>query len=326
MSLFRRDWRVTVGGSNATGNTELDVSNLDIEFHILRTLKKTPNKASITVWNLSEDHRAQVLKRNQPAGATGRLQGVPVKVSAGYVGNVPLLMNCDLMQAGSVRDGTNWKTIIAGDDGGRPFRESRVNITFTAGQLVGDMIKQVAEQMGVGKGNADKWASAAIRGIGNKLPKSMTVSGNGASEFNRLLSSCTIQDSSGTPVPLTWSIQNGALQILPAGTPLDTQAIKISPSTGLIGSPEPGIDSTVQLGNPQNQAAGAQQKSATPPKPKDPGIVKIRTLMIPGMEPGRKITLESDAYNGSYMLTECEYRGQTFGRDWYIDSVARAYK
>jgi isochorismate hydrolase len=58
--LFPRAWRVIVG--------DLDVSNLDVEFKVLSTLKPEPNKCVLTIWNLSQDHRAELLNR-------GRLQG-----------------------------------------------------------------------------------------------------------------------------------------------------------------------------------------------------------------------------------------------------------
>jgi hypothetical protein len=306
-TLFKREWKVQVDN--------LDVSNLHLEFKILRTLKKEPNKASLVLLNLSRDHIAQLQKRNNPNPGK-KLVGVPVQIEAGYEGNTSVLFSADLREVGSVKEDTNWKTTIAGDDGGRAYREGRINTQFTKGTAIADILRQCCNSMGIGLGNSSSFtANAQIAGIGSTLPHTLTASGNAADVLDRVIKS----------IGLTWSIQAGALQLLKKGTPLDQEAIKITPRTGLIGSPQASIDSTVSLGNPQQFAPGAKQKVAKQPVPKDPGIIKIKTLLIPGMVPGRKITLESEFYNGGYMITEVVYSGQSFGQDWYCDCVARLY-
>lgn len=307
MRLFRRAWRVQID--------TLDVSNLDIEFKILATLKPEPNKGVVTVWNLNQDHRAQILKRNRPNG--NQTHGIPVQVEAGYVDNTAVLLSADLREAVSQRDGTDWKTVLSGDDAGRAYRESRISAQWPKGTPIGTVLTQCAQALGVGSGNVNNFtADAEISGIGAKLAHSFTADGNVSRELDRLLKS----------IGLTWSVQHGALQVLRRGAPLNQSAIRISSSTGLLGSPEAAIDATVSLGNPQQFAAGAKLKVAKPPKPKDPGILKIKTLLIPGMAPGRKIVLESEQFNGGYMLTEVEYVGQSWtSGEWRCDCVARVY-
>jgi hypothetical protein len=141
----------------------------------------------------------------------------------------------------------------------------------------------------------------------------MVLSGNVASQLTRVVDS----------IGLTWSIQSGALQLLEKGKPLDLSAIKLTPKTGLIGSPEASIDSSVSLGSPQQFAVGAKKKVAKPPQPKDPSILRLRTLLIPGMIPGRKIELDSATFKGTYMLMETEAVGQSWSNDWGFNCVAR---
>jgi hypothetical protein len=294
----------------------LDVSALDIEFKILASTKPQPNKCVVTLWNVNQDHRAQLAKRNRPTGSGGKTVGVPVQVEAGYVDNTSALFSGDLRELTSQRDRTDWKTILSGDDGGRAYREARVNQAFTKGTAISVVLSQLAQAMGIGIGNAfDFTAGAQIAGLGSSLPHTWVASGNAARELTRLLASMNVQ----------WSIQRGALQLQQKGKPLNLGAILLSPTTGLVGSPEASIDASVSLGNPQQFNAANALKVAKPPKPKDTSILKLKTLLIPGLAPGRKITLQSNNFNGGYYLTEVEYVGQSWANDWHCNCVARIY-
>jgi hypothetical protein len=308
-NLFRRSWRVQVD--------TLDVSNLPIEFKITATIKAEPNKCVLTVWNLNEDHRAQLQKRNRPLGFTAnKLVGVPVQIEAGYIDNTSVLFSGDLREETSQLDRNDWKTILAGDDGGRAFREARINISFGAGAPIGTVLSQLCSALGIGLGNANDFtAGAQIAGLGAVLPHTFAASGSAAKLLTRLTQS----------MGLTWSVQRGALTLARKGQPLNLGAILLSPSTGLLGSPEATIDSSVGLGNPQQFAANAVQKVAKPPKPKDTSILKLKAELIPGLVPGRQIVLQSRSISGGYYITEVEYVGQSWATDWHCNMIARVF-
>jgi len=311
--LWRHAWKVQID--------DLDVSALDIEFKILSTIKASPNKCVLTVWNLNQDHRAQILKRNKPNSGS-KLVGVPVQVEAGYQDDTAVLFSGDLRETTGQMDGTDRKTILSGDDGGRAYREARINTQFSKGTQIGAALSQVCQAMGIGLGNANDFTSSAqINGWGSTLPHTLTLSGNAATQLDRLLRS--IQTNDGGRI--TWSIQRGALQLLKKGQPLNQSALRIAPDSGLIGSPEASIDATVSLGNPQQFAAGAKGKTVKAPKPKDPSIIKFRALLIPGLYPGRKILLDTAEYHGGYVVTEVEYEGQSWSDKWNANCVARVY-
>lgn len=302
--LFRRAWKLQVD--------TLDVSGLAIEFKILATTKTSPNKGVITVWNLNADHRSQMLKRNQPS--PGRLVGVPLQLEAGYTDNTSVLLSADMREVGSSRDRTAWKTVYSGDDGGRAMREARINQTFTKGTPVSTILQQCCSALGIGLGNAARFeAGAAITGYGTTIPHTFVASGNVSKELTRLLDSMNLQ----------WSVQRGALQLQQKGKPLDLGAILLSPQTGLIGSPEAAMDSTIAAPSAKGATASAPQKKT---KPKDPSVLKIKAMLIPGLVPGRKIVLQCKEFpENGYQLTECEYVGQSFGKDWHVNMIARVY-
>ncbi len=203
------------------------------------------------------------------------------------------------------------------DDGGSAVRLARFpngGIQFTRGTPIGQVLRQCALVLGLGLGNVASFETdAQIFGWGTTLPGSMTLTGGAFDGLKRVVASMSA----------TVSIQGGVLQLLPKGRPLAQTAILLTPDTGLLDSPEAAIDSTVSLGF----AKTAKGTPSTPkqPKPKDTGILKCKAMLIPGLVPGRVVRLESDQYNGNYEITEVEYIGQSFGKDWMAVMVLRSY-
>jgi hypothetical protein len=308
-TLFPRAWKVQVD--------TLDVSAIDIEFKILSSLKPEPNKCVLTLYNLNRDHRAQLQKRNRPNPSSGKLVGVPTQVEAGYKDNTSVLFSGDLREVAGNRDDVDSRLTLSGDDGGRAYREAQFDesFSFRKGAPIGNILSQCCEAMGIGIGNAANFeATAQISGFGSTLPGPMVFDGPVAAGLTGLLES----------IGLTWSIQRGALQLREKGKPLNMSAILLSPSTGLLGSPEASIDSSVSLGNPQQFAAGAALKTKKQ-KPHDTSIVKFKAMLIPGLVPGRKVVLQSSEFNGGYYITEIEAVGQSWGGSWEANCIARIY-
>ncbi len=54
-------------------------------------------------------------------------------------------------------------------------------------------------------------------------------------------------------------------------------------------------------------------------------ILKVRAMLIPGLVPGRQIILDSARFKGAYMITECEYVGQTWSMNWHVEMVVRRF-
>lgn len=272
MSLFRRDWRLEVGG--------LVVARpLRVSFEVERSTRPTPNAATIRVWNLSRDSQALV------EGAGGAL----VVLEAGYVGERAEIFRGTVLRARagqrtgspkSERDGPDVVTTIEATDGGLEYRRARVARGYSAGVSVATVLRDLAGALGVGEGNLrEVEALGELDGGARTFPEGTVISGSASGEMTRILRS----------LGLRWSVQHGALQILQRGAALQTRAVRLSSSTGLVGSPEVGTG----------------------------GRVTARALLTPELWPGRRVRLEADRIQGQLVARAIRYEGDSHADPWY---------
>lgn len=279
-TLFRRSYRLVVNA--------LDVKDLDIQFSVTRSLKKSDNTASISVFNLREDHRKAIESQ-----AVAR-----VTLEAGYQRKesdtdtsptTSLIFAGDLREVNSYRDGADWITKVESRDGKKKRKKGtktgRIAKSFAPGTTIKKVIQECAKAMGVGVGNLDALGSVEFPRAGATFPSGTTLSGDAAEELEGILRSAGLE----------YSIQNGALQILTRGKALDGTAVVLTPETGLLDSPSISSD----------------------------GTARGRCLLIPDFFPGRKIEVRAASMGGFFVVTKAEYSGDTSGSDWTIDWEAK---
>jgi hypothetical protein len=286
---FNRSCRVVVQDKLLKG--------LDVEFRIDRSLKAAQNTAEITIFNLSEENRKYIqgLKTaivQLQAGYAGPSPISPATASAlsaiGVVpsGDPPLIFLGELREINNLREGADWITKISSGDGDEQ-RKSPVSFSLGPGADFQSAVKKVIQEMGVGVGNSLRSISQGrFADAGNQFIEGLTVHGNGGDELRKLLQSAEME----------YSIQNGALQVLPLGKTLNSNAVLLSPKTGLIGSPEMDIK----------------------------GTLKFRSLLNAEISPGKKVKIESAAVDGFFRVERAVYLGQTRGNDWYVDCEGKA--
>lgn len=264
MALFGRRWRVQVD--------DLDVSELDVSFTVKRTLQARPGTCELKVYNLDASHRAQLTTARRPV----------VILSAGY-DPPPMLFRGDARKVEITRDGPDWVASITAGDGEHAIRTARASVSFAPGTSVADVVRTLGERMGLGAGNLATAITAA--GIVEILQEGAVVRGPAAAELTRVCAS----------VGLSWSVQDGALQVLQVGRGLTRTAVELGPDSGLVGSPERGKGSAV----------------------------KAKALLIPDLVPGRLVSLRSGVVSGTFRVEAAEYTGDTRGTDWYADLTLR---
>lgn len=263
MRIFGRRWRVQVG--------TLDTTLLDVKFKVQRSLYGRAGTCELEIFNLSPDHRHEI--------TTARRFHTFVEVQAGYIDGMSLLFRGDLRKAVPVRDGSSWIVKVTAGDGEHALRSARVSRSFAAGTSVGAVVQHLAEVMGVGLGNAREALRSATLGEGESVfPEGTVLYGSAAAELTRLCHSAR----------LTWTVQDGNLQVLPLGGSLARTAILLSPSSGLLDAPE--------IVNRRT--------------------VNVKAALIPGLVPGQQVILDSQIAHGTWRITEAEYVGDTEGSDW----------
>lgn len=264
MKLIGRRWRVQIG--------EIASEDLDLTFKAKRTSAARPGTLELVVFNFNEAHRNEVLAARR---------GTLVELSAGYEDARPVIFRGDLRRATHKRDGLNWLVTVTAGDGEYAIRTARVARSFSAGTALADVFRALAAAMGVAEGNANEvTASAQLGTVGALFPRGVILHGLAADELTRMCRGAGLE----------WSVQEGALQILPRGRALQRSAVLLTPDTGLLGSPEVGHGRSV----------------------------KARALLIPDLVPGRLVELRSQVATGTYRIHSTELAGDTRGEDWTV--------
>lgn len=267
--LFGRKIRVVVD--------TIEIMELAMQFRIRKTLKPEPNQAELAIFNLNEDHRS----------ALEQLKTATVLVEAGYQEGTSTLFLGDLRTAVSVVEGADIITRLSSGDGEKAVKKSRVKVSMKKGTATPEkVLETLAKSIGVGSGNL-KQALQQLSGLENHFSEGVVLSGSAFREMNAICKS----------LGLTWSIQDGKLQILTLQQALSGTAIKLSKETGLIGSPTVDND----------------------------GVLNATMLLAPDVFPGRKIVVDSERLKGQYRIESCNYVGDTHGQDWYTILEAKRY-
>lgn len=258
--LFRRHYVLVVG--------DVEITGLDIGFSVDRSLRREPNRASVRIWNLSEDHRA----------AVGRMERIRTRLEAGYLSASGVIFDGHLVEAQSRKDGSAWVTELQSGDGHHATRSARISHSYRPGASVSSALEQCARTLGVGLGNALDAFGRAGTAAGASLRQGTSLSGRADDVLDHLCEAAGLE----------WSIQGGVLQVLDRGRSLRREAIRLTPETGLVGSPH--VDSR--------------------------GVLRAEALMVPELDPGRLVAVESAHVQGSWRVTRVTYSGESAGKQW----------
>lgn len=288
-SLRPRVWALNVEG--------LEVSALDFEFTIKRSLKPEQNTAEIRIYNLQADLRRALASVQQ---------GVRVELRGGYAGGlgptlgepydqsrdtIPRLFLGTIRIVTVAREEADWVVVITSGDGDKKKRP--VNFSLGKNASIEATVKKLAGTMQVGIGNTlqaikDK---GLVDGLGSVFSSSVVVAGQADKEMAKLLAAQGLE----------YSVQDEELQVLEIGKPLTTQAILLTPETSLVGSPEVGRD----------------DKGA---------MITARAFLSGDLTPGKQVQIRSSTVNATFRVESVSHTGQTYGNDWYTDIEARTWK
>lgn len=291
-ALFKRRCAATVippalKGDKSETQAGFTVSDLRMSFKVKKTLKKDPNTCELNITNLSAQTRAKM-----------GTKGAKIILQAGYAGfdgsngTVGQIFSGDARTIDQVREGPDWVTKIQCGDGERAYQFVQVSESFKPGTKVSvvlsTIIQLMAKEMKIDPGDSLKRVSK-IQGNLDMFIHGYAAVGKASRELDKVLSA----------VGLSYSIQDGKLQILGDADPTLEPAVFLSPDSGLIGSPA--------YCTPKKEGKKAK------------AVLKLKSLLQPTLKPGRTVVIESEGRKGQFRIEQLMHTGDTAGGDWFTE-------
>lgn len=254
------------------------VTGLRVQLTVEKTLTKHPNTCEVKISNLSESTRRQMAKA-----------GAKVVLSAGYDNTIERIFSGVARTTDHTHERAEWLTVVQCGDGETEFCFARVSESFQPGAKVSDIIESIATYLGVGKGNVSQQLadSSTLRGAIEQYAQGYVAHGNASTELDKVLKTAGFD----------WSIQDGELQVLKPGQPSKEAVVLLSPSTGLLGSPEHGA----------------------PNKHGKPSLLKCKSLLQPRFTCGGTVAIQSQSVSGQFRIDKLKHTGDTGGDGWYSE-------
>jgi hypothetical protein len=284
--LFRRGARLTLyrplpaPNYFATEPNAIVIEQLRVSFEVTRDLEPEPNNATITIYNLAETTRAEMQDDTR---------SLRVRLDVGYDGNLARIFDGDARRVTSRFEGPDVVTKIEAGDGERAFRNARFSRSYPKGTDAKQIVKDLAGSMGL------KVPTSAQDVIaGKEFPSGAAIHGPSEASMRTTLKR----------YGLGYSVQDGQLQILGEGEARADAAFVIDESTGLIGSPELGLEEG-EYGQP--------------------GKVRLscRVLVYPGIVPGSRLSLDARDVKGLFVAERVKHVGDTHASPWFTEIEGR---
>lgn len=202
MNNWIRAYQLSAGQAGGIG---FGTNELRIQFSVEKSDVASPNTAKISIWNLNPAHKAALEEKD-----------CIVTLNAGYKGNTPMVLTGTVTNVVTEDDGADQKTTIDVLDGRKELRDSYVTLGYLQSTDSKLILQDAAGQMGclspfLRVPALNRWKATAMWGLQKNVLDKVCASNN-----------------------LTWTIQNGVIQVTKPNEPISTVAHLISPQTGLI--------------------------------------------------------------------------------------------
>jgi hypothetical protein len=290
---YLRSCTLVVSGLNLSG---LDLSDLRIKFSVKRSDTATPNTADIRVYNIEEQTALRIRK-----------EFTKVLLQGGYQGNHGVIFQGNIKQVIIGRESATdtFIDIIAGD-GDQAYNFAIVNQTLSKGSTQKNQVDAAVGSMAAHGVTAGHMSDTPT----TQLPRGKVMFGN-SRDYLR-----TIAQTNNS----TWSIQNGKVTFVATKSYLPGTAVKISSTTGMVGTPQQtndGVNVKVLM-NPNINPSGRVQIDTSSILQQKLNFQQVaaaqgNTSTINNLTPRN---LNAD---GSYYVLVLEHVGDTRGPEWYTN-------
>lgn len=276
--LWNRKAVVTMGPKGGQG---VRTEGLRVSFDITKTNKKSANSAKIMIYNLNESNKS-ILKTKENLSLT---------LEVGYgVNNVDLLFTGDIVRSSTQRSGPDFISTIEIDDGDQALTSATIDKSYVAGTNMKTVVNDALQSM--------KDAGQIIIGSVNSIKDDIAQNGFSASGL-----AANVIDQITKKQGLEFSVQDNETQILGEDEDTGEEAIVLTPSTGLIGSPRIGL-----IGKEAAKIDGIEFKAL------------IQTTRF---KPGRVAQIKSREVDGFFKILKSKFTGDTHAPAWFVTCEAQ---
>lgn len=264
---FGRSYRFAAGPAGGTG---FETSELHIAFKLEKTDLETSNTAHVDIWNLNDSHKA-LLKSKDCA----------VSLHAGYGSVMPLVFAGGVSFVSTSMDGTDKKTTIEVEDGLIATKDTYISLSYSGTVNSKVILDDIAGKMGVA-------VSYSYNAEFADIPNGYSFVGLAKNALSKICGASN----------LTWSIQNGVLQIKKPGDVMSQEVFVLSEETGMIGFPK---EVAITAGDDSG---------------KDVEGWDVEFLMNAAIGVDDYIYLKSKVVTGYFRVYSIEIEGDTDGSTW----------
>lgn len=300
--LFRRSYSITIGqvgktpalqysnfplpGINYTVNPP---SGLRVSFSVEKNSIGSANKSKVEIYNLATQSRQSIGK------------ATVIRLNVGYNGLTDTLITGIVHPKGlaSKRSGGDIITTMEIGDGESAIMLNRLDKAYPPGTTLATVLGDLGTAMSIPVDGSPVGVSAGISlGIPNiTFGRGLSLTGTCRESLNMLLKN----------YGLTWSVQNGALSIIPLQAHHGATAIVVS--SGVSANPYgPSSfslrESTGLLGTPSTNG----------------NFTEFTALLNPRLVPNALVQLKSEntALNKFYKIMSAHYEGDTHDSKWQV--------
>lgn len=309
MNNFDRRYRLLIGHKGKNKGIELGAGDnpLRISFSLEKADTTTSNEAKIEIWNLNKEHRDMLEKED-----------CTVVLSAGYGKNLALAFCGNVTDSSTSSDGSDLKTEISVLDGLVEMRDTYISLSYKGTINSKKVISDIADKMGVGIVFAPK---LTFKDFANGY----SFIGQAKQALKKV---CT---SSG----LSWTLQNGVLQIKSPGGTITNRVYVLNKDSGLIDIPKrvsksaeskdgSATDNTKTESKSKDKSNSTSKTNSKSTKKTSNAKTKktkklcweVKYLMNLSIGVNDFVKLESKYATGYFIVDSIKISGDTHGGDW----------
>lgn len=262
-------------------------NNLKINFSIEKDTTKESNKAKLEIYNLSETSRKAI-----------EVADNEVEIYAGYEDGAVLCFRGTVTYGYTKDSGTECITSLDLADGTVALRDSYCSLSYAPGTSAKTIIQRCATEMGVPVVYGDDVGELENYKNGfsfiGQAPECMTEVCNA--------------------LGLSWSIQNNILNVILAGGTATNRGLVFSAQSGLVGLPERIVQAEYKSNKTTPKRKAKQKVKKEEPRKK--AGWRIETLLVPSVNPGDMVKVESRIITGWFRVEKVRHSGEYNGQRW----------